>query len=86
MMTNDRKILRDLAVQYREIAHTDQNLRNKELHIAVNDLHMIRPIILMDEIPWHELNGQGELTLQCEDPFLQEIERSMRQTLYRFRQ
>ncbi len=84
-MTNDRKILRDLAVQYREIAHTDQNLRNKELHIAVNDLHMIRPIILMDEIPWHELNGQGELTLQCEDPFLQEIERSMRQTLYRFR-
>lgn len=84
-MTNDERILRELAVQYRELANTDENHRNKELQIAVNDLHMIRPIVLMDELPWHELNGEGELTLQCIDPYLREIEASMRQTIYRAR-
>ncbi len=82
-MLNDEKVLRELAVQYREIAQSDKNKENKKLHIAVNDLHMIRPVILMDEIPWHELNGEGELTLLCEDPFLREIEMQMRQVLYR---
>lgn len=82
-MTQDEKILRSLAQQYREAAFTEANQKRKELHKAVNDLHMVRPIVLIDELPWHELNGNGELTLQCQDPFLQTIEAQMRQMLYR---
>ena len=84
-MSNDEKILRELAKEYREASLTDRNIRNKQLQIGVNDLHMTRPIILIDELPWHELNGSGELTLQCEDEYLKGIERQMRQQLYRWR-
>ena len=84
-MSQDEKILRDLAVQYREAAFTDSNDEKIKLHKSVIDLHMIRPIILIDELPWHELNTEGELTLQCTDPYLREVESYMRQMLYRFR-
>ena len=82
MMLQDEKILRDLALQYREIANSETNRRNKRLHIAVNDLHMERPVLLMDEIPWHEFACR-ELALQCRDPFLREMEQQMRQVIYR---
>lgn len=84
-MIQDEKILRELAIEYREAAISDENHRKKELHIAVNDLHIIRPIVLIDELPWHELNRDGELDLKCDDPYLREVERHMRQMLYRYR-
>lgn len=84
-MINDEKILRELSEQYRELAFQDSNQRKKQLHIAVNDLHMIRPIILIDELPWHELNHNGELNIQCEDPYLQQVESYLRQMLFRAR-
>ncbi|HIU75336.1 MAG TPA: hypothetical protein IAC62_05605, partial [Candidatus Pelethocola excrementipullorum] len=67
-MTQDEKILRELAVQYREAAFTKENQKRKDLHKAVVDLHMIRPVVLIDELPWHELNNEGELDILCEDP------------------
>ncbi|MBO7711134.1 MAG: hypothetical protein J6S83_11740 [Lachnospiraceae bacterium] len=85
MMNRDAKILRALMEQYREYAHSDRNLKMKELHIALNDLKMTRPVLLIDELPWHELNRDGELTLQCADPFLRETESYLRQMLYRYR-
>lgn len=84
-MSYDEKVLRELASQYREAAASDENHRKKELHIAVNDLHMIRPIVLIDELPWHELSRDEELVLLCKDPYLREAERHMRQMLYRHR-
>ena len=84
-MLKDEAILKKLAQEYREAAFCEKNIRNKELQIAVNDLHMIRPIVLIDELPWHELNEEGELTLFCEDPYLREIEFQMRQALYRWK-
>ena len=84
-MRQEETVLRELAKAYREISESDENRRNRKLHTAVNDLHMERPIVLIDEIPWHELTASGELDIVCEDPFLQEIEAQMRQVLYRAR-
>ena len=83
-MLNDVKVLRELAGKYAIAANDDVNYERKLLHKAVNDLHMIRPVVLIDELPWNELNGEGELTLHCEDPYLRTIEREMRQTLYKW--
>lgn len=83
-MNNDVKILRELAARYAVVANDDSNYERKLLHKAVNDLHMIRPVVLIDELPWNELNGEGELTLYCEDPYLRTIEQKMRQTLYKW--
>ena len=84
-MNRDEMILRELAKQYKEYAFSDRNLKKKEMHIALNDLRMQKPVLLIDELPWHELNPTGELTVQCTDPYLREVETYLRQMLYRQR-
>ena len=80
----DRDVLRELAGQIAEIAALDVQKETERLYRAVNNLNMIRPVVLLDELPWNQLNGEGELTLKCEDPFLREVEQNMRRTLYRW--
>ena len=82
-MNSDARILRNLAWRYSELAYSSKNQENIKLHRAVNDLNQIRPVVLIDEIPWHEMNIDDELTLQCEDPFLQSIEWFFRTNLYK---
>lgn len=80
----DREILRALAGQVAELAHLDIQAHNMELHRAVNSLRMIRPVVLLDELPWNQLNQDGELTLKCQDEYLRTVEQEMRRTLYRW--
>lgn len=85
-MINDAKVLRNLAHLYREAAMDERNQERRRLHTAVNDLHMIRPVVLIDELPWNEMDPSGEeLTLRCEDPFLRKTEDFMRKTLFKYR-
>lgn len=83
-MQKDRYILRELASKYFELANTDKNLQNIVLHKMVNDLKHPRPIVLIDEIPWHEMNINDELTLQCEDEFNRDIEFFFRTNIYKW--
>lgn len=85
MYENDRAVLRKLAYEYLEISKKPQIEENLKLHQAVNDLHMIRPVVLMDEFPWHELGGSGELDLLCESPILRNTELFMRRVVYQYR-
>jgi len=39
---------------------------------------------MIDQIPWHEMNINDELTLKTSDPFLREIEDYLRKTIYRW--
>ena len=84
-MNRDYEILRALAGQTAEIAALDIHKENAKLHRAVNNLKMIRPVVLLNELPWNQLNGDGELTLQCEDPFLRNVELHFRRTLYQWK-
>lgn len=79
------EILRELAAQYAEIAHSDTNYTNIALHRMVNDLKGPRPIVLIDEIPWTEMQIEDELTLQCADPDFRRAEWYFRTALYRWR-
>lgn len=62
---NDREILRGLAGRYADAAFSDFNLEHILLHRQVNDLVQTRPIVLIEELPWDELNAEGELTIHC---------------------
>jgi hypothetical protein len=84
-MTHDAAILRPLAIRYYELAQSEKNRENLRLHLAVNDLHMIRPVVLLDELPWNELDFPDELALQCTDPYLREIEWFLRSNLFKSR-
>ncbi|MDR2674178.1 MAG: hypothetical protein LBC18_04740 [Opitutaceae bacterium] len=84
-MDNDIKILRELAHVFSEISRHPRNAENARLYRAVNDLRQIRPVVLLDEIPFHELNADGSLTLLCADPSARAIEDYMRKTIFKWR-
>ena len=75
----DREILRQLAGRLAEIAALPVQKETEKLYRGVNGLKMIRPVAMLDELPWNQLNGDGELTLRCGDPYLRQVEREMRE-------
>ena len=79
------KELRKLALEYYEQALSPINQERMVLHRAVNDLTMQRPVVLIDEIPFHELNFDGSLTIHCTDPVLQEVEGHLRRKLFQWK-
>ena len=82
-MSNDRQIVRDLACKYLHAANSDENIGKIALHKSVNDLKMTRPVVLVNELPLHEFNAEGEMDLHCEDALLREMELFFRTQLYR---
>lgn len=82
-MNNDAIILRKLAYKYSVISSSERNSQNIKLHKAVNDLKQIRPVVLIDELPWSEMNIDDMLTLQCKDAFLREAEWFLRSSLFK---
>lgn len=82
---NDREILRGLAEQYAEIANDKRNLENEKLFRAVNGKKMIRPVVLIDEIPWNQLADQEEMKMQCAGDKERAVEWFFRNQMYRFR-
>ena len=82
-MSDDIKILRSLAYRYAEIVNGENNLYNMKLHSSVNDLQQIRPVVMIDELPWSEMNINNELTLMCEDLYLRKIEWFLRKILFK---
>lgn len=78
-------VLRELARQYFEIANSDENHRHILLHKQVNDKCMERPIVMIDEIPWHEMELESELTCVSSDEDLLPLETMFRRTLYQWK-
>jgi len=83
--SRDKDILRDLGGQVAEIAARPVHAEVKELWSKLNGLQMVRPMVMIDQICWHELNGNGDLTLLCEDKDCRRFENELRTTLYRWK-
>lgn len=81
---DDRSVIRELAKKYKEIAALDVQKENEKLYRALNGLHPVRPVVLMDEIPWNQLEGAKELALQCTGERERRLEEYMRRQLYRW--
>ena len=78
----DREILRGLAAQVAEIAALPIQEETRNLWKALNGLKPIRPMVLIDQIPWHEMDHEGELVLRTEDEFCGNLETELRRRLY----
>ena len=81
----DLEVLRALAHQVAEIAALPVQQDTIALWRAHNGLRPVRPMALVDEIPWHEMDVDGSLALQTEDEAARSFELTLRQTLYRWR-
>lgn len=79
----DQKIIRELALRYDELASQPVQDERRARMRDTNDLKLVRPTILIDEIPWHEMNADGSLTLLCEGEEAKRIEQYLRRNLYR---
>lgn len=79
---HDYRIVRDLAKQVAEIAALPVQEETRRLWRALNRLQPVRPMVLIDEVPWHEMNVDDELTVTSEDFICQLYERHLRQVLY----
>jgi len=82
---NDIDILRELGKAYMEVASLPVQQETAAMYRGITGLNPIRPVVLIDELPWHELNFDGSLTLMCENAFARGIEEFMRRTLFKWR-
>jgi hypothetical protein len=81
----DTDLLRRLAGQLAEIAALPVHKEKALLWQRLNDLASVRPMVWINEIPWHEMDVDGELTLAAEHPWARDQERELRRTLYQWR-
>lgn len=81
----DKEILRRLASELADIAALPVHAEKARLWQRLNDLQSERPMVWINEICWHEMNVDGELTLACSHPWARDQERELRRTLYQWR-
>ena len=82
---SDAGILRDLGRQVAEVAAIPKHQETIGLWKALNGLKPVRPMVMIDQIPWHEMNVNDELTLRTESQDARGIEKRLRQILYRWK-
>lgn len=81
----ERDVLKTLASELAGIAALPVHRETAELWRALNDLRSVRPMVWINEIPWHEMNVDDELTLRTLHPWARELETRLRRTLYQWR-
>jgi len=82
---SDLVALRDLARQIAEIASLPVHGQKAELWRKLNDLEPVRPMVWINEEPWHEMDVDDELTPRCQDTWARSVEEPLRRTLYNWR-
>lgn len=81
----DRSILRTLAEEVAAIAALPVQRETAELWRRLNRREPVRPLVWINEIPWHEMDVDGELTLQSSHKFARGVENNLRLTLYQWK-
>ena len=80
----EKEILRTLAKKVAEIAALPIQAKTFAAWKRLNSLKPERPMFMIDQLPWGELNRDGEMNLECEDWLMRHFEWQLRETLYRW--
>ncbi|MDP6451189.1 MAG: hypothetical protein QF773_10245, partial [Lentisphaeria bacterium] len=81
---HDRTIIRELAVRVAEIASLPVQEEKRALWRRLNARAPDRPMVMIDQVCWNEMNVDGELELRCADADCREYEQELRRTLYQW--
>ena len=84
-VANDVKILRELARRTAEIAALPAQDEKRALWRKINALKPERPMVMIDQVCWHEMNMDDELTLRCKSGEAKDYELRLRKQLYQWR-
>jgi hypothetical protein len=80
-LEKDREILRELASRMGEIAALPVQEEKRRLWRRLNGLKPERPMVMIDQVCWNEVNVDGKLDIYCEDKECRSYERTMRRML-----
>ena len=80
----EENILKELLNKYMEIASLPVQRKKMELWKAFNRHDLTRPMVMIDQLPWHELNYDGSLTCFIEEPFLRNVEDRLRKVIFQW--
>ncbi len=78
-------VLRELAKQVAEIAALPVQEEKRTLWRKLNALKPERPMVMIDQVCWNEMNIGDELTMRCEDGECRGYEWYLRSTLYQWK-
>ncbi len=81
---NDVAIIRELASCVAEIAALPVQDEKRKLWRRLNALEPERPMVMIDQVCWNEMNIGDELTLRCTDPECRGYEEFLRRTLFQW--
>jgi hypothetical protein len=81
----DLKIIRDLAARVAEIAALPVQEEKRRLWRKLNALQPERPMVMIDQVCWNEMDLGDELKLRCSDPECRQYEEFLRQLLYQWK-
>ncbi len=81
---DEKEVLRRLGKKIAEIASLPVHEEKRRLWRRMNDLNQERSMVWINEIPWHEMNVNDELTLQTRDPWARDLEQNLRRTIYQW--
>jgi hypothetical protein len=84
VLPKDREILRRLASQIAVTAALPVQREKAEMWRRLNDLEPVRPMVWITEVPWHEMNVDGELAVTCEGKWARGMEANLRRLLYQW--
>ena len=80
----EKSVLRELGEKITAIASEPIHKEKAALWTDLNDLKSRRPMVWINEIPWHEMNVDDELTLRCKGTWARNLEDQMRKTIYQW--
>jgi len=84
LIKKDLDVVRGLAARVAEIAALPVQEEKRALWRKLNARKPVRPMVIIDQVCWNELNAGGALTLQCVDAECRRYEDQLRRTLYQW--
>lgn len=81
----DIAVLRPLAAQVAEIAALPVQEEKRRLWRKLNRLEPERPMVMIDQVCWNEMDLGDELTLRCRDAECRAYEETLRRVLYQWK-
>jgi len=84
MRLNKREIqvIRTLAQEYMQLALMPRQEETKKLWYSINDGTMQRPMVLIDQVCWEEMDVDGSLKCEVKDPWWRGVEYQLRRDIY----
>ena len=81
----EQDVLKRLGQELYEISQDPVNAERAALWTKLNDLRAERPMVWINEVPWHEMDAGGELALKTCGAFARELETKLRRTIYQWK-